>query len=147
MTQPAAARHVTVEERRARLARRHRLAPTHRTDDVVAVTDEAEPWAALLPGLDPTTMGWKERSWYVRPEHVDLFFDSGNAGPTVWVDGRAVGMWVQRRDGEVATEVLEPLTREQRDAVDRAAASLRQVVGDTRFSVRFPSPLVRRLLA
>jgi len=24
-----------------------------------------EPWAALLPALDPTTMGWSERDWYV----------------------------------------------------------------------------------
>ena len=24
----------------------------------------AEPWAALLPGLDTTPMGWQERSWY-----------------------------------------------------------------------------------
>ena len=25
----------------------------------------AEPWAALLPALDPTAMGWRERAWYV----------------------------------------------------------------------------------
>ena len=25
---------------------------------------EAGPWVALLPALDPTTMGWKERAWY-----------------------------------------------------------------------------------
>ncbi len=24
-------------------------------------------WAALLPGLDPTTMGWKDRDWYLPP--------------------------------------------------------------------------------
>ena len=24
-----------------------------------------EPWVALLPGLDPTTMGWKQREWYL----------------------------------------------------------------------------------
>ncbi len=27
----------------------------------------AGPWVAVLPGLDPTTMGWKERSWYLPP--------------------------------------------------------------------------------
>ena len=25
------------------------------------------PWIALLPPLDPTTMGWKERDWYLGP--------------------------------------------------------------------------------
>src|SRR5262249_59761653 len=24
-------------------------------------------WARLLPALDPTTMGWKQRDWYLRP--------------------------------------------------------------------------------
>src|SRR5580700_143019 len=27
-----------------------------------------EPWAALLPALDPTAMGWRERAWYVGAE-------------------------------------------------------------------------------
>src|SRR5690606_20361573 len=27
--------------------------------------DPVEPWAALLPTLDPTTMGWTERDWYL----------------------------------------------------------------------------------
>ncbi len=27
----------------------------------------ARPWVALLPTLDPTTMGWKERAWYIGP--------------------------------------------------------------------------------
>ena len=34
-------------------------------DDLDPV-DEPEPWVALLPGLDPTVMGWKERGWYLR---------------------------------------------------------------------------------
>ena len=25
------------------------------------------PWAASCPGLDPTTMGWKGRAWYLDP--------------------------------------------------------------------------------
>ena len=28
-------------------------------------TRAPKPWVALLPGLDPTTMGWKERDWYL----------------------------------------------------------------------------------
>ena len=73
-------------------------------------------WVAFLPGLDPTTMGWKERSWYLG-DHGPLLFDrNGNAGPTVWVDGRIVGGWAQRGDGEIVTELLEPVARPTRRA-------------------------------
>ena len=34
-----------------------------------------DPWVALLPGLDPTAMGWKERDWYLG-EHGPLLFDT-----------------------------------------------------------------------
>lgn len=61
-----------------------------------------EPWAALLPTLDPTTMGWKERGFYLDPDHVPLLFDTnGNAGSTAWWDGRIVGAWVQDEEGTV----------------------------------------------
>ena len=48
--------------------------------------------AALLPVLDATTMGWKHRDFYLDPEHTPYLFDTnGNAGPTVWCDGRIIG--------------------------------------------------------
>ena len=37
---------------------------------------------ALLPPLDPTTMGWFERDWYLGPYKAQLFDTNGNAGPT-----------------------------------------------------------------
>lgn len=62
----------------------------------------AEPWAALLPTLDPTVMGWKERSFYLDPADTPYLFDTnGNAGNTAWWDGRIVGCWVQDDDGVV----------------------------------------------
>ena len=72
-------------------------------------------WVALLPGLDPTIMGWKERDWYLGAHAARLFDRNGNAGPTVWADGRIVGGWGQRADGVVEAEVLEPV-----DATGRA---------------------------
>jgi hypothetical protein len=36
------------------------------TDDLEPVA-VPEPWVALLPGLDPTIMGWKLREWYLGP--------------------------------------------------------------------------------
>ena len=62
-------------------------------------TAPAEPWAALLPALDPTAMGWRERAWYVGEHTAALFDRSGNIGPTAWCDGRIVGGWAQRQDG------------------------------------------------
>ncbi|NNN38363.1 winged helix DNA-binding domain-containing protein, partial [Streptomyces sp. S3(2020)] len=56
------------------------------------VAGPAEPWAALLPALDPTAMGWRQRDWYLAPELRPPLFDrSGNVGPTVWWNGRVVG--------------------------------------------------------
>jgi hypothetical protein len=62
-------------------------------------TDPVEPWAALLPPLDPTTMGWFERDWYLGPHKEQLFDTNGNAGPTMWWDGRIVGGWRQNDAG------------------------------------------------
>jgi len=76
-----------------------------------------DPWAALLPGLDPTTMGWKQRDFYLDPEHTAYLFDTaGNGGTTVWWDGRIVGCWVQDPDG-----VVVPVLREDVGADGDAA--------------------------
>ena len=82
------------------------------------VAGPAEPWAALLPGLDPTAMGWQERDWYLAPDLRSALFDrSGNVGPTVWWDGRVVGGWAQRASGEVVWRLLDTdgVGREARD--------------------------------
>src|SRR5580704_16005776 len=67
----------------------------------------AGPAAALLPALDPAAMGWRERAWYVGEHGPALFDRSGNIGPTAWWDGRIVGGWAQRKDGEIAVRLLE----------------------------------------
>ena len=84
-------------------------------DDVEPAGDPG-PWVALLPALDPTPMGWQQRDWFLGPHGPALFDRSGNIGPTVWVDGRIVGGWAQRRDGEVAVRLLERLPRAAADA-------------------------------
>lgn len=110
--------------------------------------DEPEDWAALLPCLDPTAMGWKQRSWYLDSDIAARVTDrSGNIGPTVWVDGRIVGGWVQRSDGEIATEILRHLDTAHRRLVDAEIERLRAAVSGRRFRVRFPSPNQRSLLS
>jgi hypothetical protein len=98
------------------------------------------PWVALLPGLDPTTMGWKERGWYLPAGAAHAFDRMGNAGPTVWVDGQVAGVWDQRPDGEIRTRLFTDLDRNRRSAVDERARELAELIGETRFTVRFPSP-------
>jgi len=99
------------------------------------------PWVALLPGLDPTTMGWKERAWYLPPEAAHAFDRMGNAGPTIWVDGQVVGVWSQTPDGDLRTHLFVDLPADRRAAVEQRAAELAAMIGDTRFTVRFPSPV------
>jgi len=95
-----------------------------------------EPAAALLPALDPTTMGWKHRGFYLSGHGPQLFDLNGNASPTVWWDGRIVGGWAQRRDGEVAFALLEDVGAEGRGAVAAEAARLQELLGAARLAPR-----------
>ena len=104
-----------------------------------------EPWVALLPALDATVMGWKQRDWYLGPHAGALFDRNGNAGPTVWADGRVVGGWGQADDGEVVTRLLEPVGRDTTAAIDAARARLTGWLGDVRIRPRFRTPLEREL--
>ncbi|MFD1272376.1 winged helix DNA-binding domain-containing protein [Streptomyces kaempferi] len=116
--------------------------------DAGPVDEPGAPWAALLPGLDPTAMGWQERDWYLAPSLRPALFDrSGNVGPTVWWDGRVVGGWAQRGDGEVVWRVLEPegVGREGVAAIEAEAARLRGWLGSARVTPRFRTPLEREL--
>jgi DNA glycosylase AlkZ-like len=104
-----------------------------------------DPWVAFLPGLDPTVMGWKERGWYLGDHGTALFDRAGNAGPTVWADGRIVGGWSGRRDGRIAVELLERVSVRTRRAIDAEAERLREWLGDVRLTPRFRTPLETRL--
>jgi hypothetical protein len=108
---------------------------------------DPEPWVAALPSLDPTTMGWKERDWYLPPAAAEAFDRNGNAGPTLWVDGRVVGAWAQHRDGRLLSHYFEPVPQERRDELAERLAALARVVGETRFTVRFPGRIQAPLLA
>jgi hypothetical protein len=111
-----------------------------------APTPAVEPWVALLPSLDPTIMGWNEREWYLGEHRAALFDNVGNAGPTIWVDGRAVGAWGQRKGGEIVTELLEDVGRERAAEVEAEAERLQARLGDIVVSFRFTSALGKRLV-
>jgi hypothetical protein len=113
-------------------------------DDLEPV-EPVEPWAALLPPLDPTTMGWFEREWYLGDYKAQLFDTSGNAGPTAWWDGRIVGGWRQGESGEVVLQLLQDVGVEGLEALEGEAARLSEWLAGTRFLPRFPSPLSKAL--
>jgi Winged helix DNA-binding domain len=93
-------------------------------------------------------MGWKQRDFHLDPAHGPLLFDrNGNGGPTIWVDGRIVGGWVQRADGTIALRVLEDIGAERLAEVERAAHELERLLGEVRFTTRFPAPLQAELRA
>jgi hypothetical protein len=105
------------------------------------------PWAALLPSLDPTTMGWKQRGFHLGP-HGDKVFDrNGNGGPTAWSNGRIVGVWCQRPDGAVEVVPVEDVPKAAQRALDARAAELTDWLdGDVVRSI-YLSPHARQHLA
>jgi len=106
---------------------------------------EVPPWAALLPALDPTAMGWKERDWYLGAHGTVLFDRNGNIGPTVWLDGRIVGGWTQTENGEIRMELLEDLGPPELEMIEEKAGALHHWLGEDRFVPRFRTPLEKRL--
>lgn len=107
-----------------------------------------EPWAALLPALDPSAMGWADRGFHLPPEHRALLFDrSGNIGPTVWWNGRIVGGWALRADGEPVWRLLVDPGRDASATIGAEASRLAGWVGDARITPRFRTPLERELTA
>ncbi|MER7758414.1 winged helix DNA-binding domain-containing protein [Streptomyces sp. NPDC097619] len=105
-----------------------------------------EPWAAFLPGLDPSAMGWADRSFHLDPAHRPPLFDrAGNIGPTVWWNGEIIGGWAQRPDGEIVWRLLADRGEEAATAVAEEAARLRGWMDGARVTPRFRTPLEREL--
>ena len=116
--------------------------------------------AARRPGRRPPT---RRRTWRCCPRSTRprwagrtgagssastrkaLFDTNGNAGPTIWWDGRVVGGWAQRKSGEVVLRFLTDAGAEARAAAEAEAARLREWLGDVRVTPRFRTPLEKEL--
>jgi len=109
--------------------------------DDLDVEADVEPWCALLPGLDVTTMGWYDRDWYLGEHRGQVFDTNGNGGPTAWWNGRIVGAWGQDADGQVEVRLLEGVGRDAKRALQCRADELTEWADGVRVSPRFPSPL------
>jgi hypothetical protein len=90
-------------------------------------------------------MGWISRDWYLGPHASALFDRTGNAGPTIWCDGRVVGGWGQRKSGEIVYRVLEDIGKEANTLVAADAERLQTWLGSARVTPRFRTPLEREL--
>lgn len=114
--------------------------------DDTDVTDPG-PWVALLPVLDPTVMGWKERTFYLGPHRDQLFDSRGNAGTTAWVDGRVVGCWVQDHAGDVEVRLLERVSAQARRHLQAEASRLTTWLHHARVGTSYVSPAMNSELA
>ena len=115
-------------------------------DDQDAVAPAA-PVAALLPALDPTPMGWKDRSWFLPADSSALYDRSGNIGPTIWWEGEVIGGWAVRSDGSIATQLLSDRGLAATAAVEEVAARLESRLQGGVVVPSFPTPLERELRA
>ncbi|MFF4603669.1 winged helix DNA-binding domain-containing protein [Streptomyces sp. NPDC001339] len=104
--------------------------------------------AVLLPGLDPTPMGWRHRDWYLDPGHTKALFDrNGNIGPTIWWNGRIVGAWAQRPDATLNWHLLTDPGRAARAAIGKEITRLTAFLDGSRVTPCYRTPLERRLAA
>lgn len=113
--------------------------PAYLLPDDLEEEPAVDPWAALLPVLDPTVMGWKERDFYLGAHGPMLFDTNGNAGTTAWWDGRIVGCWVQDPDGVVVLNLLEDVGADGRSALTAEAERLTAWLEGHRVSTVYPS--------
>ncbi len=104
-------------------------------DDLEPVP-EPTPWAALLPALDSTPMGWHQRAWFLGDHGPRLFDQYGNIGPSVWCDGAIVGGWAQSRDGEIVVRFLQDVGHDAAAAVQAQAELLAPRLGGVRLTAR-----------
>lgn len=113
--------------------------------DDLEQSEEGRSWAAFLPSLDSTIMGWKEREWYLGEHQAALYDRNGNAGPTVWLDGRVIGGWSQHPTGAITYRILEDVGSEAEALITAEASSLEAWLGDDRLTPRFRTPLEKEL--
>ena len=104
-----------------------------------------EPMAALLPTLDPTPMGWKDRHWFLGIDPAEVFDHAGNVGPTVWWDGEIVGSWAITPNGDLRWKVTVDRGSQARNAIEHAAARLHGRLEGAVITPAIRTPLERSL--
>jgi hypothetical protein len=104
------------------------------------------PVATLLPALDPTPMGWKQRDWFLGIPRHQVFDNHGNIGPTLWWDGEIIGSWAVTPTGQVRTAVLADRGGAASSAIQDAATRLEAQLQGTTITPAIRTPLERQLV-
>jgi hypothetical protein len=105
------------------------------------------PYVFLLPLLDPYIMGYRDRQRFLSPEQRSQVFDrAGNAVPTVWVNGRVVGAWGQRKDGSVVYRLFEAVGEQEQALLAEEAWRLENFLEGEPLPPRFQTPFTRALV-
>lgn len=103
------------------------------------------PTATLLPALDPTSMGWKTRDWFLGIDPGHVFDRAGNIGPTLWWNGEIIGSWAIAPNGDLRTTVIADRGAEAHAAIDRAASHLHSRLNGAAVTPAIRTPLERAL--
>jgi hypothetical protein len=121
---------------------------TNHDDDLDASRGDVdiEPAATLLPALDPTPMGWKDRDWFFAIDRHHVFDRAGNIGPTLWWNGEIIGSWAVSTSGEIRTAILADRGVAAETAVAVAAERLHDRLAGTTVVPAIRTPLERSLL-
>jgi hypothetical protein len=89
-----------------------------------------------------------DRPGLLRRRRQGLYDRSGNIAATIWCDGRVVGCWAQRPDGEIARRLLVDVGREAAAAIEAESERLGAWLGPTRITPRsrVRTPIERELV-
>jgi hypothetical protein len=105
------------------------------------------PTATLLPALDPTPMGWKNRDWLFGIDPSLVFDRAGNIGPTLWWNGEIIGSWALAPNGDLRTRVVADRGAQARAAIEQAASQLHARLDGAAVTPAIRTPLEQALLA
>ena len=110
-------------------------------------SEPPEPWIALLPALDATTMGWKVRDWYLGPTARRCSTGTATPGRPSGSTGGSSGAGRSGRLARSRCACSRTSGSDTRRAIDREAARLAEWIGTASARSSFPTPLETELKA
>lgn len=122
-------------------------------EDIISIADNpisGESSLALLPGLDPYPMGYKDRERYIGTKNYNKIFDrSGNITSTIFLEGVAIGVWDAEEKSEplVKFHLFHSIESELLDELYSKARDIGQFLFDNNVNIRKcekMSPLTER---
>lgn len=98
-----------------------------------------KPSLSLLPGLDPYPMGYKDRERYINAQNYNNLFDrSGNITSTIFLNGKAIGVWDTEEEPEplIKFYLFHSLENDLIDELYSETKKVGQFFFDTNINIR-----------